>query len=99
MAIPDPLLLIPLGGVYHTQVTVKGKRYEGMTNIGTRPTVGGSDGSVLVETHILGFDEMIYGEIIRVAFLERIRDERRFPSLDALRAQLRADAARILDED
>ena len=98
MAIADPLLLIPCGGVYHSTVTVRGVTYEGMTNIGTRPTVGGS-GALTVETHIFGFDEMIYGEQIMVGFLERIRDERRFPSLDALRTQLKADAAAILEED
>ena len=98
MAIDEPLLLIPCGGVYHSQVTVRGVVYEGMTNIGMRPTVGGT-GSLTVETHIFGFDEMIYGERISVGFLERIRDERRFPSLDALRTQLRADAALIQGED
>ena len=98
MAIADPLLLIPYGGVYHSLVRVREVTYEGMTNIGTRPTVGGSD-ALTVETHIFGFDEMIYGEQISVGFLERIRDERRFPSLDALRAQLKADAAQILDEE
>lgn len=94
MAIDEPLLLIPCGGVYRSSVVVKGVAYDGMTNIGTRPTVGGS-GTLTVETHIFDFDEMIYGERISVSFLERIRDERRFPSLDALRAQLRADAELI----
>ena len=94
MAIDEALLLIPCGGVYRSSVVVKGVTYEGMSNIGTRPTVGGS-GALTVETHIFDFDEMIYGERISVAFLERIRDERRFPSLDALRAQLRADAELI----
>lgn len=98
MAIDEPLLLIPCGGVYHSQVTVRGVTYDGMTNIGLRPTVGGS-GSLTVETHIFDFDEMIYGERISVGFLERIRDERRFPSLDALRAQLKSDAALIQGED
>ena len=94
MAIDEPLLLIPCGGVYRSSVVVKDVAYDGMTNIGTRPTVGGS-GTLTVETHIFDFDEMIYGERIRVSFLERIRAERRFPSLDALRAQLRADAELI----
>lgn len=94
MAIDEDLLLIPCGGVYRSSVVVKGVTYEGMSNIGTRPTVGGS-GALTVETHIFDFDEMIYGGRISVAFLERIRDERRFPSLDALRAQLRADAELI----
>ena len=94
MALDEPLLLIPYKGVYRSQVTVRGVSYVGMTNIGTRPTVGGT-GSLTVETHIFGFDEMIYGERIAVGFLERIRDERRFPSLDALRKQLQSDASLI----
>lgn len=94
IAVDEPLLLIPCSGVYRSSVVVRGVVYEGMTNVGTRPTVGGS-GALTVETHIFDFDEMIYGERISVAFLERIRDERRFPSLDALRAQLRADAEHI----
>ncbi|MBR4826621.1 MAG: bifunctional riboflavin kinase/FMN adenylyltransferase [Bacteroidales bacterium] len=66
----------------------------GMTNIGIRPTV--SDQKLLtIETYILDFDEMIYGLPITVDFLSRIRDERRFGSLDELRSQLCADAALI----
>lgn len=112
MALDEPLLLIPRCGVYSSVVYIPdgeqrflpgqspqetSLRY-GMTNVGVRPTVGGS-GSLTVETHIFDFDEDIYGRRIRVEFLERIRDERRFPSLDALRAQLRADAALIREED
>ena len=101
MALDEPLLLIPRCGVYSSVVNIPdgGQRLlSGMTNVGVRPTVGGS-GSLTVETHIFDFDEDIYGRRIRVEFLERIRDERRFPSLDALRAQLRADAALIREED
>lgn len=107
MALDEPLLLIPRCGVYSSVVNIPdgGQRFlsgqsahSGMTNVGVRPTVGGS-GSLTVETHIFDFDEDIYGHRIRVEFLERIRDERRFPSLDALRAQLRADAALIREED
>ena len=94
IAVDEPLLLIPCSGVYRSSVVVRGVVYEGMTNVGTRPTVGGS-GPLTVETHIFDFDETIYGESISVAFLERIRDERRFPSLDALRTQLQADAELI----
>ena len=101
MALDEPLLLIPRCGVYSSVVNIPdgGQRFlSGMTNVGVRPTVGGS-GSLTVETHIFDFDEDIYGRRIRVEFQERIRDERRFPSLDALRAQLRADAALIREED
>jgi riboflavin kinase/FMN adenylyltransferase len=60
-----------------------------MTNIGTKPTVGGT--YVTIETHILDFDEDIYGLPLTVTFLRRLRDEVRFPSLDALKAQLEKD--------
>lgn len=90
MKLYEPLMLIPRPGVYSSRVHVLGKEFEGMTNIGTRPTV--SDRDVLtIETHILDFDEMIYGLDISVDFVGRIREERRFPSLDALKAQLQQD--------
>ena len=94
MKLYEPLMLVPANGVYHTRVSVLGGVYDGLTNIGVRPTVGGS--SLTIETHILGFDEMIYGLDITLDFVRRIRDERHFPSLEALRAQLQADAASIL---
>lgn len=65
-----------------------------MTNIGVRPTV--SDQKVLtIETYIFDFDEMIYGLDLTVDFISRIRDERKFASLQDLRRQLTADAALI----
>ena len=68
--------------------------YTGLTNIGVRPTV--SDQKVLtIETYILDFDEMIYGLDITVDFISRIRDERKFASLEDLRRQLTADASQI----
>ena len=61
-----------------------------MCNIGTRPTVGGV--SRTIETHILDFEQDIYGLPLRLRFVRRIRDERKFPSLEALREQLALDA-------
>ena len=66
-----------------------GRTYRGMCNIGLRPTVGGTTRTI--ETHILDFDQDIYGLPLQLRFLRRIRDERRFPSLDALRSQLLED--------
>ena len=67
---------------------------KGMTNIGVRPTV--SDQRVLtIETYIFDFDEMIYGLDLTVDFLDRIRDERKFDSLQDLRLQLIADAEQV----
>ena len=90
MQLYEPLKLVPQNGVYAVNVEVTGNVFRGMCNIGTRPTVGGT--ARTIETHILGFNEDIYGLPLRVRFLRRIRDERKFPSLDALRAQLEQDA-------
>ena len=89
MKLYEPLKLVPGRGVYVVETEVLGKKYRGMTNIGTRPTVGGS--FTTIETHILDFDEDIYGLPLRITFLRRLRDEIHFPSLDALKAQLTLD--------
>lgn len=89
MQLYEPLKLVPCNGVYAVEVEVLGSVYKGMCNIGTRPTVGG--GARTIETHILDFDEDIYGLPLRLRFIRRIRDERKFPSLDALRQQLETD--------
>ena len=89
MKLYEPLKLIPARGVYAVQVSVLGQTYRGMTNIGVRPTVGGTVPTI--ETHILDFSEDIYGLPLRITFLRRIRNEVRFPSLDALKAQLEND--------
>ena len=91
MRLYEPLKLIPGRGVYAVEVEVLGQRYRGMTNIGTKPTVGGT--FTTIETHILDFSEDIYGLPLKITFLRRIRDEICFPSLDALRAQLEQDRA------
>ena len=85
----EPLKLIPARGVYVVEAEVLGKRYRGMTDIGTRPTVGGTFPTI--ETHILDFDEDIYGLPLTITFLRRLRDEIHFPSLEALKQQLILD--------
>ena len=85
----EPLKLIPARGVYAVEAEVLGKRYRGMTDIGTRPTVGGTIPTI--ETHILDFDEDIYGLPLTITFLRRLRDEIHFPSLEALNQQLLLD--------
>jgi riboflavin kinase/FMN adenylyltransferase len=64
-----------------------------VTNIGTRPTVDRS-GRTVVETHIFDLDKDLYGRAIRIGFVQRLRDERAFESLDLLRAQIDADCRR-----
>ena len=87
----EPLKLVPARGVYVVEAEVLGKKYRGMTDIGTRPTVGGTFPTI--ETHILDFDEDIYGLPLTITFLRRLRDEIHFPSLDALKQQLERDRA------
>ena len=89
MQLYEPLKLVPFNGVYAVEVEVLGGTYKGMCNIGVRPTVDGKTRTI--ETHILDFDEDIYGLPLKVRFLKRIRDERKFSSLEALREQLEKD--------
>ena len=84
--------LIPPHGVYATIVTIDGVQHGGVTNIGTRPTFGESGSTI--ETHILADVGDLYGRPIRVAFVQRLRDERRFEDVDALRSQIDADRQR-----
>ena len=90
MQLYEPLKAVPGNGVYMTEVSVQGRSLHGITNIGVRPTLG-RDSSPVIETHILGFDEEIYGLDIRLSFVRKIRDEIKFKSLDLLRQQLHKD--------
>lgn len=85
MQMYEPLKILPARGAYITKVVVLGKEYDGMTNVGD-----------IVETHILGFDEDIYGLDIILRFVSRIRDEKRFDSVDELKSQLEEDKRNIL---
>jgi riboflavin kinase/FMN adenylyltransferase len=85
--------LLPPHGVYATTARVGEVVRASVTNVGTRPTVDAS-GRTTVETHIFNFDRDLYGQSVRVGFVQRLRDERTFESLDALRAQIDADCRR-----
>jgi len=82
--------LLPPAGVYATTATVLGVVHPAITNIGMRPTFGDVD-RLTIETHIFDFTEDLYDSSIRLAFVQRMRDERAFPDVDALRAQIEAD--------
>jgi riboflavin kinase / FMN adenylyltransferase len=84
--------LLPPHGVYATTMTIDGVVHPGMTNIGTRPTFGERD--TTVETHVLGYKGDLYGRTVRLGFVLRLRDERKFEDVDALRAQIEADQRR-----
>ena len=91
----EPLKLLPGDGVYEVDVETTGRRLRGMCNIGVRPTVSAGNHRT-IETHILDFDEEIYGLDLRLSFRRKIRDERKFSSLDELRAQLERDKKAVI---
>ena len=83
--------LVPAYGVYAARVTVGGKVYGAVTNVGVRPTVD-ENGGVTVESHLLDQAVQLYGKGCRVEFLRQLRPERKFESMDALRQQIARDA-------
>jgi riboflavin kinase/FMN adenylyltransferase len=84
--------LVPPDGVYATTMTVDGVVHAAITNIGMRPTFGESERTI--ETHLLNFNGDLYARRVRLAFVLRLRDERRFEDVDALKAQIDADRRR-----
>lgn len=87
--IPPKEKLLPADGVYISLVNVKGKVYRGITNVGNNPTF---DSSIrTVETHIIDFDEEIYGTEVLVGFYQWIRTEQKFSNMDELKRQLKRD--------
>lgn len=85
--------LLPAKGVYATHAYFQGERYVAATNVGVRPTFG--EPGLLVEAHLFDFDDDIYGEELALEFVGRIRDERKFSGLDALKAQIQQDVAQV----
>ena len=84
--------MLPADGVYVVQAELAGTSYRGMMNIGVRPTV--TDGHTrTLEVHLLGSHGDLAGESIAVGFVERLRDERKFASLEELIGQLARDRA------
>lgn len=101
LKLPSPRMLPP-AGVYVSEVTLPdGSAMRAITNIGTRPTLPDSlrVPEPLIETHIPGFSGNLYGKTISVALLQRIREERKFPGLDALKAQIAQDIRTALAPD
>ncbi len=88
--IPPSEKLLPPMGVYVTSTEYAGKHYPGITNVGCKPTIQGEN-PIGVETHLFDISEDMYGRMVRVSFLKRVRPEQRFDSLDALKAQMEQD--------
>ncbi len=89
LEVTEPHKLIPAKGVYAVYGTVSGQRLKGMVNIGIRPTVGGL--TQTIETHFFDFDQDIYHQPLQLELVARLRDEQKFPGLDALKTQLAKD--------
>lgn len=83
---------LPENGVYVTETALETEVFPSVTNIGTRPTLDGA--KLSVETHLLDFNREVTAGLLEVRFLARLREEKKFPSLDALREQILADIAR-----
>ena len=88
--------LIPPSGVYATTASVDGAAFPSVTNIGTRPTFEEGQ-EIVIESHVLDFDKDLYGAKLKLGFVQRLRDEKKFDGVDALKAQIDADRARARD--
>lgn len=94
MDVDDKLKLIAANGVYACRVELGNQVFGGMANIGTRPTLGKD--KLVTEVHIFDFNREIYGEKIIIYLIDRIRDEKKFESLEALKNQLVVDRKKAL---
>ena len=89
LKMPEKMINIP-DGVYAVEVEVLGKKHMGIANFGSNPTVT-DDSQKLLEVHIIGFNQDIYGELVKVSFLVKIRNEKKFQSLTELKTQIEKD--------
>ncbi len=91
---------LPIKGVFSVKISIDVSEFEGIANIGIRPTVGGT--SPVLEVNIFDFKKEIYGKRIKVEFVKKIRDEKKFDSLDDLKKQIAKDVntakEQLLDE-
>ena len=87
--VPDPVKLLPPNGVYYSVTEIDGKRINGITNVGTKPTV---DGKYMgVETYLYDFDQDIYGQKVCTRLLKHVRAEKRFDGTEQLKEQIKKD--------
>lgn len=90
--LPPPEKLLPPNGVYITETEIEGKIYQGISNVGNKPTIAGEN-PLGVETHLLNFNRNIYGSHIKVEFVKRVRPEQKFSSVTELKHQMQEDIA------
>ena len=87
-------LVRPPNGVYAVHAQTQGKLFRGVTNIGLRPTVALPVPQLRVETHLFDFEGDLYGQELEITFVEKLREEQKFPSLEALKDQVLRDLAK-----
>ena len=98
IVVEESYKLIPADGAYAVKIGYRDRWHNGMLNIGFRPTVNGTTRTI--ETHIFDFNQNLYGQVLTIGFVEKIRGEKKFENLEALSKQLtldRKDAMKILD--
>jgi riboflavin kinase/FMN adenylyltransferase len=94
---PDPDVIVPAAGIYAARARLDtDEEVPAAVSIGVRPTFE-QDGEQRVEAHLIGFDGDLYGHRMRVAFLDRLRDEERFDSAEELTAQMRRDVQQTVE--
>jgi riboflavin kinase/FMN adenylyltransferase len=86
-------LVVPPTGVYAVHVSIDGAQHRGVFNLGHCPTLERSEPNLQAEAHLFEFDADLYGRTVEISFVEKLREEQKFPSLDALRAQIERDVA------
>jgi riboflavin kinase/FMN adenylyltransferase len=91
----SPLKLLPPSGVYAVWVLLNGEKLKGALNIGKRPTFGEKE--ISIEVHIFNFNKNIYGKTLKIEIIKRIRDEKKFPSIENLKIQIEKDC-KLIDE-
>jgi riboflavin kinase/FMN adenylyltransferase len=91
-----PDKLIPKNGVYHVRVALNNRHYNGMLNIGNRPTLNNGE-NISIEVYILDFNQDIYNQTVELSFMHKIRDEKKFNGIDELKAQLQRDKETVIE--
>ena len=84
-------LIIPPNGVYAAHARLNGKSFKSVVNIGIRPTINKTSSLLQVETHLLEFNNEVYGQVIEIEFISRLRDEILFNSIEELKKQISSD--------
>jgi riboflavin kinase/FMN adenylyltransferase len=91
----DPHKIIPGFGVYAVKLLIDGTAHQGMLNIGTRPTINNNADNRSIEVHLFDFNQDIYNKQVELKFISRVREEKKFGSIDGLRTQLELDKVNV----